>query len=110
MNKDEVKEFRKEFEDFITYWEKEIEEIKQRAISPEDASGILLSHINARGIITMGFPEDKEIMNWSDVRRLEHLLVKLTNSLFKARSNYRLLHRTLLERFADGFANMVRRH
>ena len=103
---DEGKNYRKELEEFIAYWEKEVEDIKNRAIAEEDCYKILQSLIHARSTIILGMPNDPDIFTWSDARKLLLLESKLVNSLAKALSNYRIRHKTLLERFIDSIGKI----
>jgi len=105
------KEFRKNFEDFITYWEKEAEDIKNRELTEKDMQKIVINFDLAVLHLISLAPPKGSIMNAdsftrSDWHRLNLTESKLYNSLAKATSRYRSTHNTLLERLLDNIGGL----
>jgi hypothetical protein len=106
MNKvqKDKEDFRKYFEDFISYWTKEAEEIKNREIDKDNGNKILLNYIQAKKEIYL-FRRAFEL-SLSDQNKLNFTEMKLFTSLTIAGSNYRSKHKTIWERLIDNISGI----
>jgi hypothetical protein len=99
--KKDKEDFKKDLENFISYWEKEAEELKNRDITENDSQIIMLNYQLAEREVSLY--RNLNGFTLSDSRKLNLTRSKLWNSLAIARSNYRSKHRTIWERLADNF-------
>lgn len=104
MKKDEG-DFKKDLEEFISYWEKEAEELKNREIDEDNSRDIFLNFEKAK-LDLNGCGYYSNLFELSDYRKLELTESKLYNSLAIARSNYRSKHRNILERLVDNIGGI----
>ena len=106
---EKIEDFRTDLEEFIAYWEKEAEELKNREITEEDSHAIRGNFDNAMLKFSGHIQIHATSVNLQDHRKLDLLESKIDNSLAIARSNYRRRHKTIWERLIDsigGFFNI----
>lgn len=101
---EERENFGKSFDEFVSYWEEETKELKQREITEEDSHVIALNFELSKTNILM-FRKIYDI-SISDYRKIDLLFNKLQNSLAIARSNFRSKHRTYGERIIDSVGGL----
>jgi hypothetical protein len=104
FQEEEKENFKNDFENFNSYWEKEAEELKNREINEENSKIILYNFLQARMEIYVFRNLYK--FSLSDSRKLKLTESKLHNSLAIARSNFRSKHKTILERFVDSIGGL----
>ncbi len=98
-----IEDFRDDFEEFIAYWEKEAEDLKNREITNEDSHDIRTNFKSAK------FRFHRHIRinaNSQDIRKLNLLGSKIDHSLAIAKSNYRREHKTIIERLIDNIGGL----
>lgn len=102
--KKDKEEFKKDLEEFISCWEKEAEDLKNRELTESDSRIIYLNFELSKAKIQIFL----DCYQHSDpcmgsYRKIDLIESKINNSLAIARSNYRRKHRTIWERLADNF-------
>ena len=104
-----IEDFRKDLNEFIAYWDKEAEDLKNREITEEDSHAIRENFDSSMLILSGHIQIHASYVNLHDHRKLNLLESKIDNSLAIARSNYRSGHKTIWERLIDsigGFLNI----
>lgn len=96
--------FKKGFEEFISYWEKEVEELKNRELTEDASQHIQLSFEYAK--LNLDLWNYPDLVSTNDYMRLDLIEVKLNNSLAIARSNFRSKHKTIWERLIDNIGGI----
>ncbi len=100
--KKDKEDFKKHLEEFISYWEKEAESLKNRELTENASREIFLIFKEKKLELDMcGYYSD--LFKLSDYNKLHLIESKLMTSLAIAKSNYRSKHRTIWERLADNF-------
>lgn len=90
-------DFKKSFEEFISHWEKEAEDLRDRELTEDAIQRIHLNFENTKPYL--GYYSD--LFSESDYSKLELTEAKLNDSLAIAGSNYRSKNRTWWERLID---------
>jgi hypothetical protein len=101
----ENEDFKKDFGEFISYWDGESKEIKQRELTEEDSRIIILNFELAKAKINLfrkvtGFSS-------SDYRKIDLIDNKLKTSIAIAKSNFRSKHITWWERLIDNIGGFL---
>lgn len=103
--KKDKEDFKRDLEEFISCWEKEAEDLKNRELTDSD-SGIIYRNFElskAKLEIFLDCYLHLGSVSQSDYRKIDLIESKINNSLAIARSNYHRKHRTVWERLADNF-------
>lgn len=101
----EKEAFKEDFEKFISYWDEESKELKQRELTEEDSRTIILNFEIAREKLNL-FRKVYEL-NISDYRKIDLIENKLLNSLAIAKSNFRSKHITWVERLIENIGGFL---
>lgn len=102
-----MKEIRESINDFITYWEREAEDFRDRDMTDKESVYILNcfkiieSHLISSSVRSSG------PLSSDERYRLDFTGEKLSASLAIARSNYRSKHKTLTERLIDNIGGIL---
>lgn len=103
VEKDE-EDFKKDLQEFLSDWEKEAEDLKNRELTEDDSRHIFLIFEKAKLDLDLWYYSD--LVSLSDYRKLALIENKLWTSLAIARSNYRSKHRTMGERIVDSIGGL----
>lgn len=98
-------DFKKYFEEFISYWEKEAESLKNRELT-EDDSGYIHLNFERSKLDLNGCGYYSNLFELRDDRKLSLIESKLMTSLAIARSNYRSKHKNIWERLVDSIGGI----
>ena len=98
----------KDFNEFVSYWDKEADELKNREITENDSQLIHLTFASAKLRLSTELNLDRTSFERSEHRKLRLLEDKLDVSLAMATSKYRSNHITIWERLIENIGGIFK--